>query len=383
MEKQMKKYFVLFFILLVLFVDLFPKTKIDLQAKLQMTLDKIALYEEVPGVTFSVLLKDGRRIDLASGYSDVENKIKMEPGDIMFSGSIGKTYAAAVIFQLIEEGKISLDDPVLKYFKEEKWIKRVPNIENSTVRMLLNHTTGIPRYAFHPSVWKEMRDNPDKVWSGKERLEKVFDMKPLHEAGKGWAYSDTNYIILGMIIEKVTGNDYYSEMKKRCLSPFDHGNTNPADKRKLYGLVTGYCMVKELLLPEKVGVNSISPFNPQMEWTGGGVVTNTYDLVKWCRQFHSGEMFSAELLKQIHKPAFPKTDLSDNALYGFATIIWKNMFGISYGHTGFFPGYVSIMQYYPDCDISLAMQINSDKLPEGKTIYMLLGYIAEVLLTER
>ena len=373
----MKKIFVLIFTLSVVFITVSPKTETGLSARLQPALDKIAGLKEIPGVTFSVLIKGNKHINLASGYSDVENKIKMTSGDIMFSGSIGKTYAAAIIFQLIEEGKIFFDDPVLKFFKTVKWLKRVPNIEHSTIRMLLNHTTGIPRYAFHPSVWKEMRNNPDKVWSGKDRLEKVFDMKPLHEAGMGWAYSDTNYIILGMIIEKVTGNDYYSEMKKRCLSPFDHGNTNPADKRKLNGLVTGYCMVKELLLPDKVGVNGIFPFNPQMEWTGGGVVTNTSDLVKWCRQFHSGEVFSAELLKQIHKPAFPKTDLSDNALYGFATIIWNDKFGISYGHTGFFPGYVSIMQYYPDRDISLAMQINTDKLPEGQSVFKLLNMLVE------
>ncbi len=375
----MKKIFLFFFTLSLIFITVSAKTETDLSDRLQPALDKIADLKEIPGLTFSVLIKGEKYINLASGYSDVENKIKMKAGDIMFSGSIGKTYAAAVIFQLMEEGKICFDDPVLKYFKEVKWLKRVPNIENSSIRMLLNHTTGIPRYAFHPSVWEEMRDNPEKVWSGKDRLEKVFDMKPLHEAGMGWAYSDTNYIILGMIIEKVTGNDYYSEMKKRCLLKYGHPFTAPADKRNLTGLVTGYCLVKELLLPEKVGVNSIFPINPQMEWTGGGVVTNSSDLVKWCRQFHSGEIFATELLAQIHKPAFPKTDLSDNALYGFATIIWNNEFGISYGHTGFFPGYVSIMQYYPKRDISLAMQINTDKLPEQTTIFKLLNRMAAII----
>ena len=370
----MKKFFIIVFSFLLI-VNGYSKKDVNLKAGLQITLDKIADHKEIPGVTFSVFIKGIKKIDLASGYSDVENKIKMKHGDIMFSGSIGKTYAAAVIFQLVEEGEISFNDPVLKFFKKEKWLRKVPNIKKVTIIMLLNQTTGIPRYAFHPSVWEEIKNNPDKVWSGKDRLEKVFNMKSLHEAGKGWAYSDTNYIILGMVIEKVTGNNYYTEMKKRCLSPFEHINTSPADKRKLKGLVTGYCMVKELGLPDKVGGNNVFPFNPQMEWTGGGVVTNTSDLVKWCRQFHSGEIFSAELLEQIHKPAFPQTDLSDNALYGFATIIWKDKFGISYGHTGFFPGYVSIMQYYPDRDTSFALQINTDKLPEGQSVFKLLNML--------
>ncbi|MCK4890109.1 MAG: beta-lactamase family protein [Candidatus Aminicenantes bacterium] len=343
-------------------------TEISLKHELQVELDRITANEQIPGVTFSAIIRGDNKLDLASGYSDVENKIKMKAGDIMFSGSIGKTYAAAVILQLYEEGKVDVNDPVMKYFKDEQWFKRVPNIEKVTIRMLLNHTTGIPRYAFDSSVWKEMKDNPDKVWSGKDRLEMVFDMKPVHKVGVEWAYSDTNYIILGMIIEKVTGNDYYSEMKKRCLSPFDHKNTNPADKRKLKGLVTGYCRVKELLLPDKVGVDSIFPFNPQMEWTGGGVVSNTIDLAKWSRQLHSGKAFNNKITELIQKPVPFKTDIKGALSYGMATIIWKDEFGISYGHTGFFPGYVSIMQYYPEHDISVAIQINTDTLPEGMVL---------------
>jgi len=374
----MKKFIAV--IVSILFVaSVFPKTGTDLKVKLQFELNKIAKFEEIPGITFSVLMKGKKRINLAAGYSDVEKKIKMKPGDIMFSGSIGKTYAAAVILQLADEGKLSLDDAVMKYFKDVKWVSRVPNFNKITVRMLLNHTTGIPRYAFHPSVWREMKGNPDKIWSGKDRLAKVFDMKPLHEPGKGWAYSDTNYIVLGMIIEKVTGNEYYSEVKKRFLLPLKLDNTAPANQRKLPGLIPGYCRVKALLLPHKVGVGSTFPFNPQMEWTGGGVVTNTSDLVEWGRLYYGGKLFSNELLKQARKPAWGKTDLTDDALYGFATIIWKNRRGTSYGHTGFFPGYVSIVQYYPQNDTALAMQLNTDKLPEEKSIKKILEGPAAVV----
>jgi len=298
----------------------------------------------------------------------------------MFSGSIGKTFAAAVILQLADEGKIDLNRKAVKYLRVEKWMSRVPNLEKVTVKMLLNHTTGIPRYAFDPSVWDEVKENPDKIWSGKDRLSKVFDMKSLHGPGKGWAYSDTNYIVLGMIIEKVTGKEYYSEIKKRFLLPLELKKTVPSDRRSLPGLIPGYCSVKALLLPHKVGVDSLFPFNPQMEWTGGGVVTNTSDLVKWGRLYYGGKLFSGKMLKQALSPAWHETDLTDNALYGFAAIIWENRLGTSYGHTGFFPGYVSIVQYYPRQDTVFAMQVNSDKLPAGQTIFQLLNRMVQKIL---
>jgi D-alanyl-D-alanine carboxypeptidase len=354
----------------------------DLAHRLQKRLDEIASFREVPGVTFCALLNDEMNISLASGYSDMENGIGMRPGSRMFSGSIGKTYAATVILQLLGEGKIGLEDPAIRYFEKEAWFKRVPNGDKVTIDMLLRHTTGIPRYAFHPSVWHEMKENPDKIWSGKDRLEKVFDMQPIHEPGKGWAYSDTNYIILGMIIEKVTGNDYYSEIKKRCLAPLGHKNTLPADRRNLEGLVTGYCRVKELLLPEKVGVDHIFPFNPQMEWTGGGVVSNVNDLAIWAKQLHSGLAFDQKTTELLHKAVPFKTDLKDAVSYGIATIIWQDDFGVSYGHTGFFPGYVSIMQYYPGPGLAVSMQINTDSLPEGTTIFRLLNSMVRLILEE-
>ena len=170
----MKKYVVPFLIIACCYSGLYPKKETGLKAGLQIVLDQIAEYEEIPGVTFSMLKKGGIQVDLAAGYADLENRVRMRPGDIMFSGSIGKTYAAAVVLQLAEEGKISLDDPVLKFFMEEKWIRRVPNITKISVRMLLNHTTGIPRYAFHSSVWEEIKNDPDKVWSGRNVLRRCL-----------------------------------------------------------------------------------------------------------------------------------------------------------------------------------------------------------------
>jgi D-alanyl-D-alanine carboxypeptidase len=87
------------------------------------------------------------------------------------------------------------------------------------VRQLMNHTSGLVRYEFKEQFTKDLTANPDKVWRPEELVAYLLDEKAPFEAGKGWDYSDTNYIVLGMIIEKVTGKKFYDEARKRVLKP--------------------------------------------------------------------------------------------------------------------------------------------------------------------
>ena len=145
-------------------------------------------------------LADGKSFGLAVGYSDREAKTPMKPSDLMLQGSVGKTYAAALAMQLVKEGKIGLDDKIEKYLGKEKWFARLPNAEEITVRMLMNHTSGLVRYEFKEQFTKDLTADVDKVWKPEELISYIFDTKAPFEAGKGWDYSDTNYIVLGMIM---------------------------------------------------------------------------------------------------------------------------------------------------------------------------------------
>jgi len=336
-----------------------------LKTELKSELDRLVSCEEIPGVTFVALFADGEMINLASGVSDKEKKTAMKPADIMLSASIGKNFVAAIALKLITQGKICLDDLVIQYFADEAWFKNVANSDLITIRMLLNHSTGIPRYAYKTKVWQDIKANPGKTFTGKERLEYILGDEPLHPAGSGWAYSDTNYIILGMIIEKVTGEQYYDLLLKQIIRPYHLSNTQPSDKRNIKGLVQGYselgapfefsgCMVKD----------GLYAFNPQMEWTGGGVSTNVIDLVKWTKLLYSGDFLTQPELTLMTTEVGLQTDIP-NGSYGFATIIWNKKGITSYGHTGFIPGYRSIVEYFPKYKLSLAMQVNTDTLPEG------------------
>ena len=339
---------------------------------LQKELDAYVQVQGIPGASFSMVFSDEEHLAVAAGYADKEAKIAMNPSDRMLSGSIGKTYVAGLVFKLIEEGKLKLKDSVKTFFAREEWFRRIPNADDLTVRMLLSHTSGIPRYVFKREVWQTLHDEPDKIWTGKDRLAYVFDDKPLHPAGQGWGYSDTNYIILGMIVEKITGEGYYELLIKQLLDPLKLTATTPSDHRDIKGLIPGYTtesFQKAFQMPAKMVANGKYAFNPQMEWTGGGLVSTPYELAKWARIFYGGRFVSTESTKLISTPGPHPAKLADEGQYGMGAIIWNQDDPLRIGHSGFMPGYISVMQYVPEYDLAMAIQINTDDAPKEESLH--------------
>ncbi|MFC1725001.1 serine hydrolase domain-containing protein [candidate division KSB1 bacterium] len=347
---------------------------------IQVKLDSIRTAAGFPGATFAIVLNDGKKFEFATGLSDLEKEIKMKPQDIMFTGSTGKTFASAVALQLVDEGKLDLDTKISKYFENEEWFKRVPNHDEMTVRMIMSHTGGLERYEFKEKFIDDLIANPDKVWKPAELISYILDDQPLHEPGKGWAYSDTDYIFLGMIIEQICENTFYKEAGKRILKPLKLKNTSPSDKRKLEGLITGYTGDKTppFKLPGKVPVDGVYPINPQFEWTGGGYITNSGDLASWAKVLYEGKVFSRETLTEMLKPYDFRTGQPSETGYGLGVFVFNSPFGKMYGHGGIFPGYQTEMIYLPDLKCSIAMQVNAD-IFSGKINGRLISFIMRAL----
>ena len=236
MTRYVKSFVILFFLLVFFAGSIYSQSGVDkygkLKKEIQAKLDSIRMKTGFPGATLAFVLKDGTKLNFATGLADVENNKKMQPYGRMFVGSTGKTYVSAVAMQLIDAGKLDLDEKVSKYFEGEDWYGRIPNHSEITVRMIMNHTGGIPRYVLKQTFNDALGAAPDKVWKPEELLSYIFDDPPAHEPGKGWVYSDTDYIILGMIIEKICKNTYYSELKKRVLVPLKLKDTDPSDRRE-------------------------------------------------------------------------------------------------------------------------------------------------------
>jgi D-alanyl-D-alanine carboxypeptidase len=355
----MRKIIQLFIVCLLSAVVVCGQTTTTLKTALQLKLDEWHKSGSFPGATLAVVLPSGESFGLAVGFSDRETRTAMKPTDRMPAGSVGKTFAAATALQLIKEGKIGLDDKIEKYLGHEQWFPRLPNAKDITVRQLMNHTSGLVRYEFKEQFTKDLTANPDKVWKPAELVAYLLDEKASFEAGKGWDYSDTNYIVLGMIIEKVTGRKFYDEANRRLLKPLKLSDTIPQDGPRLKGVVQGYAGPNNPFGgTDAMLVNGKFSVNPQFEWTGGGYVSTAHDLARWAKMFYEGKAFSPDLLPQVVEGVSAPM-LGRESKYGLGAIIRKTPAGTSYGHSGFFPGYMTDMMYYPEQKIAVAVQVNT------------------------
>jgi D-alanyl-D-alanine carboxypeptidase len=359
----MTKPFLSAFLLVIIAFGCANSDKISSQGtdRVQLVLDSLVTANELPGANFSVILSNQSMFHYSSGFAVMEKQQKMTSEHILFSGSIGKTYAVALLLQELEQGQISLDDKLISHFPDTPWLSRLPNMDKITIRMLLQHTSGLPEYVMQQATWDSIYTNPDKIWTYYDRMEIIFDMEPVHEPGKGWAYSDTNYILLGMLIEKLSQEAYYDLLSSRILIPEDLRFTFPSIRRDLEGIPQGYSKLPEMFrIPGRVLENGRYIFNPQMEWTGGGLVSSTSDLAIWARIYYCGTLFSDSLKQTIITPNKEGFNLGPGMSYGMGSFIYQTGFGPAYAHTGFVPGFNSIFAYYPELDVAVAFQTNCD-----------------------
>lgn len=330
-----------------------------------------------PGVTISAIGGDGVAVNASAGVSRLATRAPMKPEDRMFSGSIGKTYFAAVILQLAGEGKVKLDDRISEVVGKEAWFPGLPNAEALTLRVLMNHTSGIPEHVETQEFLAVLKAEPMKRWDFGDLLQKFACGKtPLFEVGKGWSYADTNYIVAGMVVEKATGKGMYELVRERVLSPLKLVDTVPSDGPVIPRLIPGYEGPRKMFTDsEEFVVDGKCVLNPQFEWCGGGFVSTSADLAKWGRALWSGDVISAEMKAEMLKGVEEKMTGPKDA-YGLGVIIWESPVGRAFGHTGMFPGYVSQVFHFEKANVTVAMQCNSMDLPKMRGMR---GVVLEVV----
>jgi D-alanyl-D-alanine carboxypeptidase len=355
-----------------------------LEQRLQSRLDSIHRAGRFPGATIGVALPDGRTIALATGVSDTARRVPMRPTDRMMAGSVGKTFFAAVATALVREGRLDLDARVSRWLGGEPWFDSLPNARDITVRQLMNHTSGVVRYEFNPRFLADLTREPMRAFTPVEELRYLFGSAAPFAAGQGWDYSDTNYIILAMIMERITGRPMYEEIRRRTLAPLALRNTVPSDSPDIEGLVQGYAGPQsDFAGVDAVLVNGRFAFNPQFEWAGGGFASTSEDLARWMKSYYEGLDADTALKRQVlDGVAAPM--LGRDTRYGLGVIVRPTPLGASWGHSGFFPGYLTEVRYYPDLRIAVAMQANTSQprtigRGQGAIINELAGIVAEEL----
>ena len=336
-----------------------------LKEQFQSELEALQDQYRFPGATAAYILPDGTVEVFSVGLDDVEFDLPMMPQSRMLAASIGKTFVGATVLALVQESVLSLDDPISKWLNDRSWFSRLPNHATITLRQLLNHTSGIANHVDEKGfiqAFQEKWQASSNPFPPEDLIAFVLDSPPLFEAGEGWYYSDTGYLLLGLTIEKVTGHGYFEEVTRRFLEPLHLTLTTPSDRLELPGLAAGYMAEENVFgLPAKTTVNpGIMAWHPGLEWTGGGFVSNSKDLVVWAKALFEGRAIEGSYLDDLLQ-SVPISDDDPGTRYGIAVAIHENgSLGPTYGHGGWIPGYSSSLRYYPNYGIAIAFQINTD-----------------------
>jgi len=340
-----------------------PPTSLD------AVLDSLRGSDGFPGATAALVGPTTPLQAAATGWADREARAPMTPDARMLSGSTGKSFVAAVAVSLAQGGQLDLDAPIARCLGDRPWFHRLPNAEALTLRLLLRHQSGLRDHirsdAFRRAAQRRMQTRgPDAAFRPEELVQYVLDTDPLFPAGDGYHYSDTNYILAGLLIEQATGRDYYDVLRRRILDPLGLTRTAPATRRDLPGLVPGYNQGEAPFgLPPTVTTEGVLLYNPATEWTGGGLVTNSQDLARWAKVLYEGEAMPGDyrdtLLDAVPKDSTQQVRYGPDVRYGLGVTIRSTDLGTAYGHRGWPPGYLSIFEYYPEHDVAVALQVNA------------------------
>ncbi len=316
-----------------------------------------------PGATVAYTFSDGRSGDAAVGYADLEAQVVMTPSTRMLAASIGKTLIGALVLSLESDGVLARSDRVASYLGSYPWFQRVPNAETMTVGQLLTHSAGLPDHVQIDGAARQLMGNArNGSITPEDAVSFILDMPAEFEAGGGWGYSDTGYILLGMVIEAATGRDVFDVVHERFLSPLDLASTSPSDLQTLPGLAVGYTVEPNPFdLPARtMSADGVLLWNPAIEWTGGGFASTSHDLAHWGQVLFTGNAMTAPYLDRLLDGVPVHPDLA-GVFYGSGVAIYAETDrGPVYGHGGWIPGYVSSLRHYADHGLTIAFQINTD-----------------------
>ena len=296
------------------------------QTKFQTVLDSMQQRFGFPGATAAYVWVDGRKGTAATGMADAEAGLPMTTDSRILAASIGKMFVGAAAVSLIHDGVLALDNPVSTWLGGRDWFTRLPNHENITLRHLLTHRSGLPNHVymdeFAAEVKQRMADQTLPI-SPDSLVMFVLDQDPLFEVDEGWAYTDTGYILVGLIIEEATGRDIYSIIEEQFLAPLNLHSTSPSNRYYLPGLAAGYAAENSLGFPLKTTTaEGRMVWHPGIEWTGGGFDQHI------CRfsQLGSQVVWRGRTARSSSRPASGYTarrSNSDNIQYGMGVAAYK------------------------------------------------------------
>ncbi|HHX7190424.1 serine hydrolase [Bacillus thuringiensis] len=288
-----------------------------------------ALQLGYPGI-LAQISKSGKTWSYAAGIADLRTKKPMKADFRFRIGSVTKTFIATVLLQLAGENRLNLDDPI------EKWLPGVIqgngyDSNQITIRQILNHTSGITDYTKSKDF--DMKDTK-KAYTAEEFVKMGISLPPEFAPGKGWSYSNTGYVVLGILIEKVTGNSYAEEVENRIIEPLELSNTFlPGNSTVIPG--TKHARGYERYDGESE-LKDVTYSNPGS--SDGDMISTAEDLNKFFSYLLSGKLLKEQQLKQMLTTV--PTGMEGIGRYGLGIYENKLQNGTSiWGHSGGVPGF--------------------------------------------
>lgn len=291
-----------------------------------------------------LIKKDGKILyEQSVGFERIDKNIKNSTKTRFLIGSISKTYTAVIMMQLVEEGKIKLDEKIDQYFPE------IPNAEKITIEMLLRHRSGLHNYTSEPDFLEKVITPVSKTQFLEQFKNLAVDFTP----DSTFQYSNTNYILLGAVIEAVTGDTYSNVLQLRILDRLGLKETTLGRPKEAVSLARSYVFREN-------GWEPVTPeWNTDWAWAAGGIAATAGDVALFLEGLFGGRLITSKSLEQM-------TDIKDSYGLGLITVPFRHQ--RFFGHTGGIEGFESLAAYNPDDGTVLVRLINGKKYYDGNEV---------------
>lgn len=317
-----------------------PKADITRYAETLLEQD----YPDANGPGMAVLIARGDEVLYrgARGAASIELGVPLSPDQVFRLGSITKQFAAAGVLKLVEDGKLSLDDPLTKF------VPGYPAGDKVTVRMLLNHTSGIKSYTDIPGV---LEGPIQKTVTTSQLIDTFKNEKPDFVPGEGWKYNNSGYVLVGAVIEAASGMPWHAWLKKSFFDPLGMKHTGYGDEAT--AVIAGHVMGYTLKDDQWAVAMYLSMTQPH---AAGALVSTVDDLLRWNRALNEGKVLKADSYRQMITPVGKAAD----SHYGFG-IFHETFRGTDLlQHGGGIFGFNTYLLYLPEHELTVATLYNAD-----------------------
>ncbi|MEV0992996.1 serine hydrolase domain-containing protein [Streptomyces sp. NPDC049949] len=333
--------------------------------KLDAAITEVMQQTGMPGLNIGLWMPGRGVYEKSFGIADRQTGTPMNADLHSRIGSVTKTFTVTGLLQLVDQGEVGLDDPISRY------VSGVPGGDSITLRQLADMRSGLFDYTTDKKWLDGLRADPHRTYTPRQLVDVAFGHPPNFKPGAKWEYSNTNTVLLGMLVEKVSGQSLADYLREHVFAPLKLNSTSlPGDSAMPDPHAHGYTD-----FTPKGTVADATNWNPSWAWAAGAVISDLDDLHAWARALADGLLLTpktqAERLRTLPIGAVP------GASYGLGILDFNGWLG----HNGELPGYETIAAQLPAEKATLVVLVNSDVDYRGKNLSSMIGNAVTSIVT--